>query len=268
MFRIGHSLHRNFTEELFAKMKSVGLATAEINGTGHDFKQMKLFADRQGIELYSRHLPYDPEQGLDISLTDAETRKKALSYHSELIKEGADVGIGKFIVHPSTPIPEGDDRNERKKCAMEMFDKLAEVAYREGAIIAAEDMIATCLGNSAEELLEMISVNDKLRICFDVNHLFNNTHEEFIKIAGSKIVHTHISDYDFIEERHWFPGEGKIDWVTLYRALRDSGYNGVWNYEANLGGGKAKERGRPLTYEELAENARTIFSEKQPLPYV
>ena len=147
---------------------------------------------------------------------------------------------------------------------MDTLDKLAEAAHKEGAVIAVEDMIRSCLGNSAQELKELISVNDKLRVCFDVNHLFNNSHREFVEILGDRIVHTHISDYDLVEERHWFPGEGKIPWAEVYNALMGVGYSGVWNYEVGLTGAKMAERGRALTYRDVYNNAMEIFSGKQP----
>ena len=42
---------------------------------------------------------------------------------------------------------------------------------------------------------------------------------------------THISDHDYENERHWLPGEGKINWNALIGALEKIGYRGVFNYE-------------------------------------
>ena len=83
----------------------------------------------------------------------------------------AHIGIDKFIVHPSAEPIEKDLRSENFKYSMESLDRLAEIAYAEGAVIAVEDLPRTCLGNSADEIGKLISVNDKLRVCFDTNHL-------------------------------------------------------------------------------------------------
>lgn len=264
MLRIGFSLHRDITEDTFAAIASGGLSTVEINGTGHDFAAFARWANRYGVTLWSRHLPYAPFGELDISVADGQIRKNIVDFHTRLIQEGAQAGIRTFVLHPSTPITETMPRQERKQYAMDTLDKLAEAAHKEGAVIAVEDMIRSCLGNSAQELKELISVNDKLRVCFDVNHLFHNSHREFAEILGSKIVHTHISDYDLVEERHWFPGEGKIPWAEVYNALKGIGYSGVWNYEVGLAGAKMAERGRALTYRDVYNNAMEIFSGKQP----
>ena len=264
MLRIGFSLHRDITEDTFAAIGGAGLSAVEINGTEHDFDVLGCWARRHGVTLWSRHLPYSPFGEMDLSLSAREVRQRLESRLGELIREGAGAGIKTFVLHPSTPVTESMPRQERKQNAMELLDAMAEIAYGEGAVIAVEDMILSCIGNSAQELKELISVNDKLRVCFDVNHLFNNTHREFVEILGSKIVHTHISDYDFVEERHWFPGEGKINWPEVYGALKSVNYSGVWNYEVGLGGKKMEERGRLLTYEDVYNNAMEIFSGKQP----
>ena len=264
MLRIGFSLHRDITEDTFAAIGAAGLSTVEINGTDHDFEAFGRWARRYGVAMWSRHLPYSPFGEMDISLSGKELRQQIAARLSELIREGAGAGIRTFVLHPSTPVTESLPRQERKQNAMELLDAMAEVAHQEGAVIAVEDMILSCIGNSAQELQELISVNDKLRVCFDVNHLFRNTHREFVEILGSKIVHTHISDYDFVEERHWFPGEGRIHWPEVYSALMAAGYSGVWNYEVGLGGRKIEERGRMLTYEDVYNNAMEIFSGQQP----
>jgi signal peptidase I len=57
----------------------------------------------------------------------------------------------------------------------------------------------------------------------------------FYNSEGNVVVHrvvtTHVSDYDFIDERHLFPGEGKNNWQEILTALENAGYEGTWNYE-------------------------------------
>jgi sugar phosphate isomerase/epimerase len=68
-------------------------------------------------------------------------------------------------------------------------------------------------------------------VCLDPNHLLGESHSALINALAGKIVTTHISDYDFLEERHWMPGEGKIDWPRLVAALKEVGYSGPFLYE-------------------------------------
>ena len=134
----------------------------------------------------------------------------------------------------------------------------------EGAVIAAEDMIPSCIGRDIGEMQTLLAANDKLRVCFDVNHLLVDSHADFVHALGDKIVTVHISDYDGVNEQHWLPGEGVIDFPAVYSLLRGCGYEGVWIYELSLNGAKSADRGRFLTYRDFRRNADLIFSGKNP----
>ena len=79
---------------------------------------------------------------------------------------------------------------------------------------------------------------------------------------GNKIVTTHVSDYDFVNERHWLPGEGDVNWQELYGALKDIGYSGPWLYELGLGTKNSIIRQRDLTLEDVYNNAVEILNNK------
>ena len=128
-----------------------------------------------------------------------------------MIERATDVGVTKIVSHPSFIIREGWDREECLKQTKQAHSELAEFAAARGAEIAVENMIPCCLGNTADELLDIVSANDKLRICFDTNHLLLDSHDEFIDEVKDKLITMHINDYDFVNERHWLAGEGKID---------------------------------------------------------
>ncbi len=269
MYKIGITSYAfEHTYERFTRLRASGLEAVELclsNNPEIDFKEFHRMARENDVLLWSCHLPFRPSQVMDISITDSQIRKEALTYFTEIIQKCSDIGIDKFVVHPSLPLPQGADRNERKRCSMEMLDALAEVAYKNGAVIAVEDMTPACLGNSAEELSEMISVNDKLRVCFDVNHLLNNTHEEFLQKLHDKIVTVHISDYDFIQERHWVPGKGKINWPELYSLFKKYGYNGVWLHELGLSETKEEDGNGGPTFKDLYLASQQIFNGKNPV---
>ena len=88
--------------------------------------------------------------------------------------------------------------------------------------------------------------------------------EAFIREFGSKIITLHISDYTGDQERHWFPGEGIVNWPEIPKLLKSAGYNGVWMYELSLNGAKSVDRGRPLTFRDFRRNADEIFAGLKP----
>ena len=75
---------------------------------------------------------------------------------------------------------------------------------------------------------------------------------------GKKIVTVHISDYDFIDERHWIPGTGKIDWKELISLLKAIDYEGPFMNEVPI---KGKGNDCTVTFDEL-KNANEELLDK------
>ena len=269
MYKIGmSSCAFALTEENFQALSNSGVDAAEValkldGQLALDCKEVAALAARHGIRLWSYHLPFSPFRIIDISSTDAEVRKYTLDTLTGLIQKAADAGLDKFVIHASGEPIEDAQREERIKHSMESLDYLAELAAREGAVIAVEDLPRTCLGNTAKELLRLISVNDKLRVCFDTNHLLKEDNVGFVEAVGEKIITLHVSDYDFIDEKHWLPGEGLNDWNAIYAALQKVNYEGVWMYELGRRSPKSLPRSRDLTFDDFVRNAREIFTGKR-----
>jgi len=47
----------------------------------------------------------------------------------------------------------------------------------------------------------------------------------YVRAAGDLLAHVHIQDADGYADRHWPPGEGTINWKSVFRALRESPSN-------------------------------------------
>ncbi len=269
MYKVGLSvgtiLHN---DESFAGLAESGIKNVEISPKYDeypllDYKELKRLSDTHGVNIWSYHLPFSTVNEFDIASMNEELRKKSVDYWCECIKKATDIGIDKFVAHPSSePKSEGEAREEEIKRSMQSLSYLAEVADRCGAIIAVEDLPRSCLCNTADEILRIISADERLRICFDTNHLLGDTNENFLKKCAGKIATVHISDYDFVNERHWLCGEGKIDWQNVYKGLVDSGYKGVWLYEIGLKTPKTIIRDRDLTFDDFVKNANEVFNNK------
>lgn len=231
-----------------------------------DWQAFRKNADAAGIQILSFHLPFS--YVMNIACLKEEDRQNVVATHKRLMKEAASVGISRFVIHPSAePIPE-EERPLWLQSAKKSLKELAEFAASLDAVLCVEDLPRSCLGNTADEMLELIGVDDRLRVCFDVNHLcLNNggTHQEFIDKLGDKIVTTHMSDYDFVDEKHFFPGVGMINWKALVEGLETIDYCGPFLYEGGFTPsakvpdapyGKIEDaRQRHLTIKELEGNA-------------
>lgn len=265
MYKIGlSSCNKVLNDELFHQYSISGINAIEISPAQYeyqdlDYNMIKESANNHGIELWSYHLQFSPFEDVEISTIDAGLRKKTVNYYEELIKKGSSIGINKFIIHPSGEPIDDEQRPERIKNSKESLNILAEIASKEGSIIAVENLPRTCLGKNSSEILDLISENDKLMVCFDTNHLLCEKISDFINNVGKKIITLHVSDYDFIDERHWLPGEGKIAWNEVYDLLKKVGYNGVWMYELGFEATNI-DRAKKLCCKDFVNNANKIFN--------
>lgn len=253
--------------ELFENYHAAGIACAELSMGSDaypaaDYARIAREAAQAGVKLWSMHLPFFPFVEIDISATDEQLRTGSVAYLTELMEKGAAVGIKIFVIHPSGEPIEDEERPARMAAAKRSLAEMAQSAARLDAVLAVENLPRTCLGKNSDEILELISADDRLRVCFDTNHLLSEDPVKFIHKVGQKIITTHVSDYDLVDEKHWLPGEGKCDWNALLQALRETGYSGPWLYELGFKAPASMPRSRNLTCEDFRRNADELFAGK------
>ena len=267
MLKIGtSSIFCPFDRENLTELKRAGITDLELSFTLRECESVSprsavSLAKECGIAVTSYHLPFSSPSVLELAAENGEIRRRTTALYCKLIKEYSSLGVRKFIVHPSSEPVSTDPvlRKKRLSDARDILSSLAEVAALHGSLIAVENLPRTCLASTVDELEFLISGSEKLGVCFDTNHLLTDTNEELIRRLGSRIIAVHVSDYDRINERHWLPGEGDIDWHGLYRLLTACGFSGTWVYEI-VNKEKTIRRDRPITPRDLYDNAHSIFN--------
>ncbi len=250
-----------FSEEWIAGLASAGIDCFEISAYEvKDYTGVGEICQKYGVETWSAHLPFDYD--IDISSLEGTVAEDTVKLHTEIMKLVAKEGFKVCVIHPSSEPIADSDRRAGMDMAKSNLKILAEEAHRLGMILAVEDLPRTCLGRNSEEILELLGADDRIRVCFDTNHLLGEPIEEFIRKIGKYIVTTHISDYDFVDERHLLPGEGDINWISFARDMENAGYEGPLLYEVAYGSTTRIERSKPLTPGDFKENYKCIIQRK------
>ena len=193
----------------------------------------KIIDGTSGLEVWSVHLPFSST--LDISVKDAKARAENVEIMSKMIRLAGEFKPKKLVLHPSSePISDGD-RVTRLNNAKESIGKLLPVAKEIGAQLCIENLPRTCLGRTSSEIWYLIQDYPEVMVCFDSNHLLIEDHNLFFQNVGYRIGTTHASDYDKVDERHWMPGLGVIDWPSFLINLMHFGYDGVFMTEVKTG---------------------------------
>jgi len=197
-----------------------------------------------GVEPRTVHASFG--SSLDISSPDAAIRSAGIQAIGVALDLAVRVGAGMVIVHPSSE-PIGDEaRAARMKQSRGSIEVIAGMVRAAGCRMAIELLPRSCLGRSAAELLSLLEGVDAgtAGVCLDTNHLMDGfaSLPEVVHRLGPRLLALHCSDYDGVDEKHWPPLRGVLDWAAFLAALRAAGFSGPFLYEANLDGQTPAER--------------------------
>lgn len=209
---------------------------------------------RKGIATPTFHCTFGTRQ--DLSSLDAETRRGAVANVIGELSQARDLHAEIVVLHPSfEPIPDAE-REARKSALKVSLSEIEERLRRYGYRLALELLPRSCLGNTADELLEIVEdFGDEFGFCLDVNHLMADIGgiPAAVRKLAPRLYAVHVSDYFGEDECHNMPGNGRIDWPAFARALDDAGYAGPFTYELRIQGTPAER------IQAIEENYRALF---------
>ena len=234
---------RLFDEKMCDEYVEAGITCMELSSTydayyreldfPHNALKLGRTARDAGVWIRSLHLPFGTT--LDVtSLNDAD-RENTMKVNSELIEAASEAGCSVIVIHPSAEPITDDIRPRKLQYSHDNLGILSRKCRGLGMKLAVEDLPRSCLGHNSAEIKQLLDGNPDLYVTFDTNHLLIQDNVEFIRDIGSRIITLHVSDYDFIDERHVMPLEGKNDWKGIIAALEEVGYRGPWLYELKRG---------------------------------
>jgi sugar phosphate isomerase/epimerase len=227
-----------------SKVKSVELWEPTFRREKHFVQEARDTFLEAGVEPRTVHANFGNQ--FDISSPDESTRASALSAVEAALELAVNIGAGIIVVHPSAEPIDKDERLIRLKQAQKSIEAIARRVSEAGCSFALELLPRTCLGSTTSELLRLLEnvEQEAAGVCLDTNHLMNGFRSlpEVVRTLGPRLVTLHCSDYDGVDEKHWPPLRGVIDWSAFLSALHEVGYSGPLHYEADLEGNSPAEK--------------------------
>jgi sugar phosphate isomerase/epimerase len=210
-----------------AKLRNMELACNQLSIANEDTKRSleitRELVKEKAIRIVSVHLPFYGDKLWDPSVLDEEVRKDVSARFSQLILNNLDLMAPEATIHAShePPLEEHPQHIDQFCKTVEEMIPALEAANMS---LNVEFLPRTCVGHNVEEL-EIITRRfdaKHVNINFDVNHIMA-AHKDLpamIQRLAPRIHAFHISDYDGIDELHWHPGQGLIDWPAVMKAIK------------------------------------------------
>ncbi len=209
-------------------------------------------AEELGVAIPQAHLLIQA----NVAAADDEARERDLATVMRQIVLCERMGIEVGVIHPGgeRPATLDEERAERAR-RLESFARLAGHAAQHGFAVAVENMTDASratrgalgqrsFGATIPELHELIDAvgADNVGICLDVGHgnVQGLDMAESVRQCGERLIALHIQDNDGSSDQHLAPTRGSIDWEAGIAALREIGFEGIFNLEI------PGERGLPV----------------------
>jgi len=202
----------------------------DVVKTGRAFAE---FLHQRNFEISQGHL------WLRIKLCSDETALAQLFRWVDLYEA---IGIKNMVLHCDNLVNTDLSRQEKIRRNVTKLRELAEHVKDKEITICLENLRphspteTDLIDATARDLLTIIEEvgSPRFGICLDTGHLNLTTKDqrEFILTAGKKLKALHIADNEGVTDQHMMPfTKGRIDFSEVVRALREIGYEGIFNLE-------------------------------------
>ncbi|MBN2577958.1 MAG: sugar phosphate isomerase/epimerase [Pirellulales bacterium] len=206
---------------------TLGAAAGEI--TVAQRRAVRQAAEAGGLEVVGLHWLLAKTEGLHLTSPEADTRRRTVEYLKELIWLCADLG-GRILVFGSPQqrnLLPGVTKNQADDYTLQALDALLIVLEQSGAVLALEPLgpVETNYLNTAADAAELIHrlAAPQVRLHLDCKAMTSEAEPipELLARHASILAHIHAND-----PNRQGPGFGKLDFVPIFKALKQIDYQG------------------------------------------
>lgn len=243
------SYRRMYGDDRFKIIREHGYEAADydLSNTDHpiynasdaEFESMllkeKALADAAGIEISQVHGPWRwPPQ----DLTD-EDRAERMEKMKKSLWGTSLLGCRYWVIHPIMPFSHEDGGHEKETREMNLafMGELLREAKKYGITICFENMPMRNLSlGSPQATLDFVKeMNDEnFKMCLDLGHMTlfpKESAADFVRKHAKYIPVFHIHDSNGWADLHLMPYYGVTDWDEFGKALKETGFSGVFSLE-------------------------------------
>ena len=238
-----------YGDELFQKLGSFGFSAIDYNisGTKYELYSMdddafaqrlgneRAAAEAAGLKMHQMHGPWrSPPRD-----ATPEDRQERMEKMQRSILAAHLLGIKYWVIHPLMPYGaldlDTEDPPKTWEVNKQFMGQLLQYAKTLDVTICLENlpMSKFSMADPRQVLKFVREMNDEhFKMCLDTGHstFFPEVClSDMVRQIGKdlKVLHDNMGDREF----HLWPTKGIIDWPGFMKALKDIGYDGVFNLE-------------------------------------
>lgn len=202
-------------------------------------KKIREYVESRGVHINQIHAPFGGGPVL--------YPQNIVPKLPRIIEFASLLGAKCAIVHPV----HGEDFRKNSEMVFErnikFYSSLAHYAKDFGIKIALENMwqrhpmsnhiVDDIYADPRQLALAYDTLGDPeaFTVCLDLGHvaICGREPDDAIEYLGSRIGALHVHDVDYVNDSHTLPGQGKINWDSVCRALAKIDYKGYFTLEAD-----------------------------------
>ena len=210
-----------------------------------------------GMEANSFHAPF--ADAIDISSLDNGRRANAVRELLAACDAAAAFHCHYVVIHPGPEYegkPQPAEWYHRMRCAADSLNQVAAHCRHLGLTLLLENMLPHLMFGHVSDMMFLLGAIREINVgtCLDTGHAFLSRDLRTVvhKLSGHLRM-LHVNDNLGDRDAHLSPGEGAIDWTSLFRQLQK------WNFHGPLILELADSGESPEQIMERARNARSYL---------
>jgi protein FrlC len=197
--------------------------------------KIKHLLNRYNLRL-SMFTPQQLNYPVAISSSDPTVRRYSINYFKRAIDAAALLETPRLLMNSGTSLLD-DDHSRAFSQFLENAKEVCDYALNRGIRVVLEPLTKlesqlVCSLDTLKVAFNYLS-NGALEVMADLVPMYLNgeTLESYFNVFGPHLTVLHFVDSDGVGISHLVPGEGKIDFLSISKAIKDNEYRGTLSFE-------------------------------------